>query len=77
MSQPLLDLLHGDAVFEQQGCAAVAQFVQADMPQPLPWFACRLTWMAFRPGLFHCGRFFSPWYARLFSEGRGILRRGE
>ena len=33
--QPLLDLLHGDAVFEQKGCAAVAQVVQADVPQPL------------------------------------------
>ena len=35
VSQPLLDLLHGDAVFEQQGCAAVAQVVQADVPQTL------------------------------------------
>ena len=35
MSQPLLDLLHGDAVFEQQGRTAVAQIVQADVPQPL------------------------------------------
>ena len=33
--QPLLDLLHGDAVFEQQGRAAVPQIVQADVPQPL------------------------------------------
>ena len=33
--QPLLDLLHGDAVFEQKGCAAVAQVVQADVPQTL------------------------------------------
>ena len=33
--QPLLDLLHGDAVFEQQGRTAVPQIVQADVPQPL------------------------------------------
>ena len=33
--QPLLDLFHGHAVFEQQGCTAVPQIVQADVPQPL------------------------------------------
>ena len=33
--QPLLDLLHGNAVFEQQRRAAVPQIVQTDVPQSL------------------------------------------
>lgn len=33
MPQPLLDLLHGDALTEQQTGAAVAQIMEPDVPQ--------------------------------------------